>query len=114
MWLSICILNDLALYHMIIIILMIHMHCTIHTTYGNIVIIYIKQDGNNYNLCRGGTGLIQVVGLYWKIIAYMVPLDPKLIHALLIDPEKVVELCLQIVKVVGLKPHQPLCRSCYA
>ena len=61
---------------------------------------------------RSGTGLIQVVGLYWKIIAYMAPLDPKLIHARLMDPEKVVGLCLQIVKVVWLKPHQPhrLCR----
>ena len=43
-----------------------------------------------------------MVGLYWKIIAYMAPLDPKLIRARLMDPEKVVGLCLQIVKVVGL------------
>ena len=60
-----------------------------------------------YIVHRGGSGLIQVVGLYWKIIAYMAPLDPKLIRARLMDPEKVVGLCLQIVKVVGLKPHQP-------
>ena len=33
---------------------------------------------------KGGTGLIQVVGLYWKIIAHMASLDPKLKRARLI------------------------------
>ena len=57
-----------------------------------------KESQNTQNkdehvtLLRGGTGLIQVVGLYWKIIAYMEPLDPKLIRARLMVPEKVVEL----------------------
>ena len=37
----------------------------------------------------------------------MAPLEPKLIRARLMDPEKVVGLCLQIVKVLGLKPTAP-------
>ena len=67
-----------------------------------------------YNIYQGWHRFNTSGGAILEIIAYVAPLNPKLIRARLMDPEKVVGLCLQIVKVVGLKPHQPhrLCRPC--
>ena len=75
------------------------------------LVVAVWTDQATY--IRGGTGLIQMVGLFLKIIAYMAPLDPKLIRTFrksggALPSLPALPLCIDL-NFVGCSSGQALC-----